>query len=81
MPGSTWLDRWRERRTAYWRSRLGVDDLQAELLLYKHYLHEGVVAEPGRSILKVWRQQALEQNGPPREEDVVAMKEYTFSLR
>lgn len=41
----------------YWRDQLGVVALERELILFKTCLHEGVIAEPARSILKEWRYQ------------------------
>ena len=42
---------------SYWRDQLGMVALEREMVLFKACLHEGVIAEPARTIIKEWRYQ------------------------
>jgi hypothetical protein len=82
---------------AWWRRWLGVEALEeqvrhlegqilrmeGELSVYRRYLHEAVVAEPGREILLSWRRPAdpdpvLPPELPP---DLLPPTKYSFWSR
>lgn len=59
MPGCTWAKRLIGRWLGLDLMQQRVDQMEAELSVYRLYLAEAVVLPPGREILQSWRQRPM----------------------
>ena len=77
MPGCTWAKRLIRRWLGLDLMQQRVDQMEAELSVYRLYLAEAVVLPPGREILQSWRQRPM----PIDVEPVVVPEQYAHWAR
>ena len=75
MPGCTWVKRLIGRWLGLDLMQQRLDQMEAELRVYRLYLAEAVVLPPGREILQSWRER------PVPVEPVAAPEKYAHWAR